>query len=265
MDKIDSPLGKATQYPEQYDPSLLYAIPREPQRQALGLMASTPFYGEDIWNAYELSWLDTEGKPQVFIAELRVPCNSPSIVESKSLKLYFNSYNQTRYTTTEDVQQQISHDLSQCVQAPVTVSLQPLEATTVFAQLPGDCLDQYPLAAAPKLQLQPEQGQVQQQWYSHLLKSNCPVTGQPDWASLYIAYAGVAIQPSSLLSYIVSYRQHDDFHEHCVEQIFIEIWRQCQPQALTVYARYTRRGGIDINPYRSSREQTLPNWRLSRQ
>jgi 7-cyano-7-deazaguanine reductase len=219
-----------------------------------------PFYGLDIWTGYELSWLNPQGKPVVALAEFLVPCNSEFIVESKSFKLYLNSLNQTVFADTEQLQKVLVRDLSGVANAPVQVLLYPVGAPSVLQKitsLPGTCLDELPVAINT---YQPEPGYlstldvdlVEETLHSHLLKTNCPVTGQPDWASLQITYKGRAIEREGLLRYIVSFREHQDFHEHCVERIFMDILERCTPEALTVYARYTRRGGLDINPLRTT-------------
>lgn len=258
----DSPLGQATVYINQYDPTLLYPLPRQGDRQA--------FFGVDIWNAYEVSWLNPRGKPLVRLAECRIPATSPSIIESKSFKLYLNSFNLSRFASEAEVQARLVADLSQAAGAPVEVLLLPVTQGLLPKPLQGQCLDELDVAIhhytpAPSL-LQAEAGPVvQEQWVSHLLKSNCPVTGQPDWASIQISYEGPRIKPEGLLAYLVSYREHGDFHEACVEQIFTDLQQRCQPTRLSVYARYVRRGGLDINPFRSSHPLEPENLRQLRQ
>lgn len=265
-----SPLGKQSEYVDTYDASLLFPIPRIESRNQTGYGQTMPVSGEDIWNGYELSWLDDNGKPEVRIAEIRIPASSPNLIESKSLKLYLNSLNQTRFASESVVTARLVDDLSRVAGHDVSVSLLPL-----WHQWPSapeaECLDalSVPIATyepdAALLRL--DAGVEWSGWIcSHLLKSNCPVTGQPDWGSVYIHYQGDQISPESLLAYIVSMRQHQGFHEQCVEQIFCDLLGFGNPSELTVCARYVRRGGLDINPVRSTRQIVpFPNFRLSRQ
>lgn len=264
-----APLGHETVYVCQYDPGQLYPIPRSNNWQGRGY-DKAPFRGYDIWNAYELSWLNSKGLPQVAIAEFRLPCESPYIIESKSFKLYLNSFNLTRFDSADQVRQHLVEDLSKVAGAPVTVLIQSVEAQARIDRLKGDCLDTLDVEVehyhpAPQLLRTLHGDPVDEQLYSHLLKSNCPVTGQPDWASVQIDYRGDPIDRDGLLQYLISYREHGDFHEHCVEQIFLDILDHCQPEQLTVYARYVRRGGLDINPYRSTEAIVPDNIRLVRQ
>ena len=272
--EVNLPLGKPTVYRDEYDPALLCPFPRQPKRAELGLGADLPFAGFDLWNAYELSWLTPAGKPVVAMAEFRFPCTSPCLIESKSLKLYLNSFNQTRFTDPAAVAAIIEADLGSACGAAVSVTLRSLAATTGagLVDLPGRCLDDLEVAIdcyalAPGLLAGAADSGciVAETLHSHLLKSNCLVTRQPDWASVLIRYRGPRIDPVALLRYLVSYRQHSEFHEQCVERIFSDLLRHCRPEQLTVYARYTRRGGLDINPFRSNFEAGLPNWRLARQ
>jgi 7-cyano-7-deazaguanine reductase len=266
-------LGQQSAYISQYDPSLLEPLPRLGNREEIGISGKLPFYGEDIWNAYEISWLNPQGKPQVALGEFRIPCASPFLVESKSLKLYLNSFNQSQYKNLHEVSTIIAQDLSQACGLPVSVMLtEPKDYTdSLYTGLPGKNLDDLEINCAT---YQPSSALLQcnlnkavsEILTSDLLKSNCPVTGQPDWGSVQISYTGPQIDRASLLSYIVSFREHNEFHEHCVERIFIEIMKQCLPTELTVYARYIRRGGLDINPYRSTQASRIcPNIRLVRQ
>lgn len=257
----DSPLGKQTVGSAICDPSLLFPIPRSVGRSALGLGASLPFHGVDIWNAYELSWLDSRGKPQVALGEFRIPASSPNLIESKSFKLYLNSINQTRYTNVEEVRTALASDLAAAAGAEIDVALVPIASLAMPAieSLAGHCIDDLPIdidhygpPRAEFLHSASDAQVVEETLVSHLLKSNCPVTSQPDWASVQIRYAGRQIDRAGLLRYLVSYRNHDDFHEQCVERIFCDILSHCAPQQLSVYARYTRRGGLDINPWRST-------------
>lgn len=272
-----NPLGRQTDYVSVYAPQLLFPIPRAESRALLGIGDTLPFYGVDIWTGYELSWLDALGKPVVAIAEFFIPCTSEFIVESKSFKLYLNSLNQTRFDNVVEVEALIAKDLTRITGADVQVSVIPLTASlhaaqhlAVIAEVEGELLDDLTVAVdvyhpAPEL-LTTEVGIVDECLVSHLLKTNCPVTGQPDWASVVIRYKGNKIQRENLLRYIISFREHQDFHEHCVERIYSDIARVCKPEELVVYARYTRRGGLDINPFRSSNPSTKPELlRLIRQ
>lgn len=267
-----SPLGRQSTYLEQYSPGLLYAIARTGNREALGLDDELPFHGIDIWNAWELTWLDGNGLPQVGTAEIRVPASSPNIIESKSLKLYLNSFAMTSCASPGDVTEMIEQDLSDAVDADVAVQVQQPSETdaSIVSRLPGESLDDLKTACnayevdAGLLKADADDV-VAESLHSHLLRSLCPVTGQPDTGSLLISYTGPRIDPAGLLRYIVSYRQHQDFHEACVERMFLDIMDRCKAQKLTIYARYQRRGGIDINPFRSNYEDDPPNLRLWRQ
>ncbi len=265
-----SPLGEKSLYPVSYSSDLLHSIPREENRRLLGLMAELPFRGEDIWNAYELTWLDGNGRPRVATGEFRVPADSPSIIESKSMKLYLNSLSMTRYTESNEVLTKIAADLSRAAGSPVQVQLTFLSDAGQLSELPGICIDDSEIACESK-EVDPVllrcagDGAVSEELHSHLLRSLCPVTDQPDMGSLLIRYKGRPIDRDSLLRYVVSYRNHNDFHESCVERIFLDIKKHCEPNELSVYARYNRRGGIDINPFRSDVESTVDNLRLCRQ
>ena len=268
------PLGKISDYVSEYDSSLLCPVPRKLKRDELGLDADLPFFGVDIWNAYELSWLNSFGKPMVTMAEFRFLCDSPSLIESKSLKLYLNSFNQTRITSLEELTITLTTDLSQAAGGPVMVYLTDLSdpAGQHISQLSGECLDDLEIDE-PVYTLNPEllkgasdsDNVVAEELHSHLLKSNCLVTRQPDWGSVLIRYHGPKIDREALLRYLISFRQHNEFHEQCVERIFTDLTRFCRPDKLTVYARYTRRGGLDINPFRSNFEENVDNIRLVRQ
>jgi 7-cyano-7-deazaguanine reductase len=255
-----SPLGKSTVYAEHYDPSLLFPIPRAPKRVEIGIDGALPFHGEDVWNAYELSWLDARGKPCVALAEFRVPATSPNIVESKSLKLYLNAFMQTRMDGIGALRERLVADLSQAAGAPVSVALTAAAdfGAAVLQELEGEVIDALEVDVdhygPPRAEfLRGDPGVVVTgTLVSHLLKSNCPVTGQPDWASLQIRYSGPRVDRAGLLRYIASFRRHNDFHEQCVERVFVDLQRRCAPTQLSVYARYTRRGGLDINPFRST-------------
>ncbi|AWM58407.1 MAG: NADPH-dependent 7-cyano-7-deazaguanine reductase QueF [Pseudomonas sp. CO183] len=269
-----SPLGKSSDYVATYSPHLLFPIPRAPKWAELGLTAETlPYQGVDLWNCYELSWLLPSGKPVVAIGEFEIPADSPSIIESKSFKLYLNSLNQSVFESREALVEVMIADLSAAAGKAVKVRLRTLDevASEGVATLPGRCIDDLDVAIEHYDHPQPEllvcdAGRVvEESLHSHLLKSNCPVTGQPDWGSVVVEYRGAALQAESLLAYLVSFRQHADFHEQCVERIFLDLQRLLQPEKLTVYARYVRRGGLDINPYRSTEAMAVDNRRLVRQ
>lgn len=270
----ESLLGKQTDYVTQYDTSLLFPIERRFKWQEFGIDENNlPYQGVDIWNAYELSWLLPSGKPVVAVAEIRVPAESPNIIESKSFKLYLNSLNQSQFASFAEVQAVMSRDLTAIAGAPVQVWIKTLAqaATEAVVELPGICIDeqdiaisQYDQPNASLLQCRPSK-QVKESLHTHLLRSSCPVTGQPDWGSLCVEYQGAALCHASLLAYVISFRQHQDFHEQCVERIFLDLYQLLKPQKLTVFARYLRRGGLDINPYRSTHSLELANTRLVRQ
>lgn len=269
-DLLHTPLGKQARGASVYDPAQLCAILRAQTWLDYGL-AQAPWQGVDIWNAWEISWLNNEGMPQIAIGEFRVPADSVNIIESKSLKLYLNSFNQSKFENRSVVEQTIQADLSACAGEEVEIHLYGLEqAPCEILPAQGRCLDELEISIDeyqrnPRL-LQVEQKLVKQEkLLSHLLKTNCPVTSQADWGSICIEYSGNAIRHESLLRYIVSYRNENDFHEQCVENIFLDIMHECQPESLTVYARYLRRGGLDINPWRSSENLRPDNSRLLRQ
>ena len=259
-----SPLGRAATYVERYDPGLLFAVERAPQRASLGLGADLPFRGADVWTAYEASWLDAYGKPQVAIVTFVVPAESPRLVESKSVKLYLVSINQERFASASAVGATIARDLSSATGAAVTVKLTlPADfAKLRHAEPAGESIDALPITA-PGDTLSPESlsaagPAVTEALHSNLFRSVCPVTGQPDYASVELAYRGARIDRAGLLAYFVSFRRHPGLHEHCVERIFVDVWHRCHPETLSVYARFTRRGGVDINPYRTSGDETVP-------
>lgn len=279
MDDVlkNTTLGQKTAFVDHYDPTLLDPIARATSRSGLGISDELPFQGEDIWNAYELSWLDSMGKPQVAIAEVRVPASSPHLVESKSFKLYLNSFANTRFANRDEVIGTIERDISATAGAPVTVQAHSLnEAARVPVwQGEGECLDHLPLLQSAdeatiigKAWLQHDgkrQDEVSEAFYTHLVRSLCPVTGQPDWATVMVRYTGRAISAQHLLQYLVSFRQQTGFHEHVVEQAFVDITEALAPSQLMVMARFTRRGGLDINPYRSSEAVDISNVREIRQ
>jgi 7-cyano-7-deazaguanine reductase len=276
----DSQLGKASAYADQYAPELLYPIPRSAKRLELGLTDTLPFLGADMWTAFELSWLGPRGKPQLALAHITVPCESSHIIESKSLKLYLNSYNNTVFADAAAVLTRLRADLTEAawrgavVQSSVGVRLLVPELfdREPVQELDGLSLDRLDVECrqytpAPELlRAAAEEPPVTEVLTSRLLKSNCLVTGQPDWGSVQISYSGAPIDQEGLLQYLVSFRNHHEFHEQCVERIFMDIWQRCQPHKLAVYARYTRRGGLDINPFRTSYARALPpNVRTARQ
>ena len=271
-----APLGKNSENPNQYSPDLLFPISRDENRAKLGIQCqSLPFFGVDIWNAYELSWLNTKGKPQLAIATFMVPANSPNIIESKSWKLYLNSLNNHRFESNDHLIDTLKKDLSMAAGATVIVQLHSPESQSAngMRELSGKLLDRLDLEINPEqkpvadlLSSDPSLGLVEESLVTHLLRSNCPVTGQPDWASVQINYVGPTINEEGLLRYLIAFREHQEFHEHCVEKIFIDIKNKCRPSKLSVYARYTRRGGIDINPFRADYNAEWPdNKRHSRQ
>jgi len=267
-----SQLGKATVYADRYDPGLLFPIPRAAKRAEIGVGDPLPFHGIDIWNAYELSWLDAHGKPQLAVAEFRVPASSPNIIESKSFKLYLNGFAQEPLASAEALCTVLQRDLSAAAGATVAVTLHPARtAAHVFADLDGTSIDELPITlddyGPPKADyLRADAGaSVEETLVSDLLRSNCPVTGQPDWGSVQIAYRGAPIDREGLLRYLVSFRTHTEFHEQCVERIYTDVTARCAPERLSVYARYTRRGGLDINPFRSSVPAVPQNLRGARQ
>ncbi|MBL0661424.1 NADPH-dependent 7-cyano-7-deazaguanine reductase QueF [Aeromonas caviae] len=265
-------LGQQSAYISQYTPSLLQPVPRSLNRDDLGLRGELPFQGCDVWTLYELSWLNAKGKPVVAIGEVFVPATSPNLIESKSFKLYLNSFNQTRCDSLEAVQALLVQDLSSCAGAPVSVTLFTLDqAPHQIAQLPGECIDSLDIEVDgyefDETLLQGAAGReiVEETLHSHLLKSNCLVTSQPDWGSVVIHYRGPRLDREKLLRYLISFRQHNEFHEQCIERIFTDLKHFCAPEKLTVHARYTRRGGLDINPFRSDWEPAPANLRLIRQ
>ena len=270
-----SALGKTSAYPDQYEPSLLFPLLRAPKRQEIGITASPPFMGADLWTAYELSWLNLRGKPQVALAQLVVPCESPNIIESKSLKLYLGSFSNSRFADAAEVLAHLKTDLGQALWS--TEGSEPASSSVgvrliapedfdrqAIEELDGLSLDRLDIdcehyTPAPELLSAVfEEQPVSEVLTSRLLKSNCLVTGQPDWGSVQISYSGPQIEQGGLLRYLVSFRNHHEFHEQCVERIFMDVWSRCKPSRLSVYARYTRRGGLDINPFRTSHPQALP-------
>ena len=279
-----SQLGKSSSYVDQYDASLLFPIGRAQKRTEIGILGAAPFFGADLWTAFELSWLNLRGKPQVALAHITIPSESPNIIESKSFKLYLNSFNNTRFASADEVQARLRADIAEAVwrgafspgSTPPSVGLSLVDASLFdrepVHEMDGLSLDRLDIdctryTPAPELlSVTPNEAPVSEVLTSNLLKSNCLVTGQPDWGSVQISYTGDQIEQGGLLQYLVSFRNHNEFHEQCVERIFMDIWTRCKPLKLAVYARYTRRGGLDINPFRTSYPQPLPrNVRHARQ
>ena len=267
-------LGQQIKYAEKYDRTLLQPVPRRLNRDQLNITATQPFtIGADIWTAYEISWLNPKGVPQVAIADVSIDFRSENLIESKSFKLYLNSFNQTTFADFADVQQTLQRDLQDCAQGEVRVRLNSLADYTAqpIVALSGECIDAQDIEVrdyafnATLLNHCTGEHLIEETLVSHLLKSNCLITQQPDWGSLQIHYVGKQINREQLLRYIISFRQHNEFHEQCVERIFCDLMQYAKPEKLTVYARYTRRGGLDINPYRSNFEPLPQNVRLARQ
>lgn len=267
-----APLGHRTETPDRYDANLLFPIPRAQARLEMGLKEPLPFMGADVWTAYEVSWLNPKGKPQVAIAQLTIPCESPMLIESKSMKLYFNSFNNTEFVSSAEVVSTLKRDLSQAcwrgASSVGTVGVKLVEPdafeTQKIARLPGLSLDRLDIdargATADPSQLRwaDDETVVEEVLTTELLRSLCRITAQPDWGALQIAYTGRAIDQETLLRYLVGYRNHQEFHEPLVEKVFRDIWETLKPVKLSVYARYTRRGGLDINPFRSSHPAMVP-------
>lgn len=272
---LAAPLGKKSKYLDHYTPSLLFPIPRKIKRDEIQVPEILPFKGYDLWNAFEISWLNPRGKPVVALAEFYFNCESLNIIESKSFKLYLNSFNQSVFESFDQVTEVLKTDLSRACELPVQVRLFSPDEPVQVGNLPGRSIDDLDIECT-KYQPSPEclttsSIKVAESLSSNLLKSNCLVTGQPDWGSVLIQYEGNQIEPEGLLKYIVSFRNHNEFHEQCVERIYMDLFRQCRPEKLTVYARYTRRGGLDINPLRTNQEGVflskfpLAHLRLARQ
>lgn len=267
-------LGKATDYQANYDASLLQGVPRSLNRNAIALTDTLPFHGVDIWTGYELSWLNAKGKPMVAIAEFQLSYESLNLIESKSFKLYLNSFNQTQFDSVEALQKTLVQDLSDCAQGEISVKIIEPKSFGIqrVVELPGTCIDDLDIEVTDYrfnpsyLENSTDDKQtVAETLNSNLLKSNCLITSQPDWGSVMIRYQGPKIDREKLLRYLISFRQHNEFHEQCVERIFVDLKRYCHCTKLTVYARYTRRGGLDINPYRSDFEHPGESHRLARQ
>ncbi|HEK2898584.1 TPA: NADPH-dependent 7-cyano-7-deazaguanine reductase QueF [Proteus mirabilis] len=267
-------LGKETQYHDQYDAGLLQGVPRSLNRDSLSLTAENlPFHGGDIWTMYELSWLNSKGLPQVAIGHVELDATTENLIESKSFKLYLNSFNQTRFESWDIVEETLLKDLTTCAKGKVNLTIYPLSHFTSqpIVDFAGECIDEQDIEIdnyqfdVQWLNESTTDKQVEETLVSHLLKSNCLITNQPDWGSVAIQYKGKKIDREKLLRYLVSFRQHNEFHEQCVERIFHDIMQLCAPETLTVYARYTRRGGLDINPWRSNCEFVPGISRLARQ
>lgn len=268
---VDTLLGKYLDQPEHYSPDVLCRVARRQNRQALGIGGKLPFQGEDVWTAYDLTWLKAGGTPAVATATLRVAASSPNLIESKSLKLYLGSLAMSRYGSDDEVAKLVAHDLSAVAGEEVRVTLHSLPASqTVMPAMPGICIDDSEVACDspevdPTVLRSIDNDNVSEELHTHLLRSLCPVTGQPDIGSVLITYRGPRIERGALLRYLVSYRSHQDFHEACVERIFVDLQKYCRPAELSVYARYNRRGGLDINPFRSTSATEAPDLRLWRQ
>ncbi|WGE70502.1 NADPH-dependent 7-cyano-7-deazaguanine reductase QueF [Actinobacillus equuli subsp. haemolyticus] len=267
-------LGQKTEYKSEYDPTLLQPVPRKLNRDGLGITEQQPFdRGADVWTCYELSWLNENGLPQVAIADVAIDFRSENLIESKSFKLYLNSFNQTKFASLEQVEQTLAKDLSQCASGQVSVKVYKLSAYTQqpIVDFAGECIDEQDIQidsyefSNEHLAGVAEGEVVEETLVSHLLKSNCLITSQPDWGSVQIHYVGKKLNREKLLRYLVSFREHNEFHEQCVERIFTDLMQFAQPEKLTVYARYTRRGGLDINPFRSNFESVPQNLRMARQ
>lgn len=267
-------LGQNTEYKSQYDASLLQPVPRRLNREGLGIVEQQPFnQGADVWTCYELSWLNSNGLPQVAIADVEIDFKSENLIESKSFKLYLNSFNQTKFASIEEVEQTITRDLRKCASGQVSVKIHKLADYTnqPIVNFSGECIDEQEIQiesyifSNQHLENVAEDEIVEETLVSHLLKSNCLITSQPDWGSVQIHYVGKRLNREKLLRYLVSFREHNEFHEQCVERIFTDLMQFAKPEKLTVYARYTRRGGLDINPFRSNFESIPVNLRMARQ
>ena len=267
-------LGQNTEYKSQYDASLLQPVPRRLNREGLGIVEQQPFnQGADVWTCYELSWLNSNGLPQVAIADVEIDFKSENLIESKSFKLYLNSFNQTKFASIEEVEQTLTRDLRKCASGQVSVKIHKLADYTnqPIVNFSGECIDEQEIQiesyifSNQHLENVAEDEIVEETLVSHLLKSNCLITSQPDWGSVQIHYVGKRLNREKLLRYLVSFREHNEFHEQCVERIFTDLMQFAKPEKLTVYARYTRRGGLDINPFRSNFESVPANLRMARQ
>lgn len=272
MNETILPLGRETDYPHTYAPEVLCPIPRADSRANLALGDTLPFSGVDIWNAWDLTWLSPNGQPRVATAEIRVPAESPNIIESKSLKLYLGSFAMSPFDSVSAAAECIERDLATCAGAPINVTVLPVSDTESrsAARLAGTCLDDLDASCSDwdvnASLLRAEDSEiVREDLHTHLLRSLCPVTAQPDIGSLQISYRGPKIDRKGLLQYVVSFREHNDFHEACIERMFVDLMSRCGCDELSVQARYQRRGGIDINPIRSNAGEKPLNLRLWRQ
>lgn len=270
----DLGLGKKTDYQNDYNPGLLQAVPRSLNRESLGCVETQPFSGCDVWHAYELSWLNSRGKPMVALARFVMSASTPNIIESKSLKLYLNSVNQSKFESHAELKSVLMSDLTAITGGNVSVELFAPDDTLSFSAyaLPGECIDDIEITveqfnlSADLLSLKRGGRTTSETLHSHLLKSNCLITNQPDWASVVVEYTGLEIDREALLRYLISFRLHNEFHEQCVERIYCDILNACKPDQLSVQALYTRRGGLDINPFRSSSSDAqAPLRRINRQ
>lgn len=268
-----SVLGKKVSYIDQYDPTLLFPIPRLPKRVEIGIHGALPFFGYDVWNAFELSWLNEKGKPIVALARFDIPCDSKNIVESKSFKLYLNSFNNSKFESVDHVRSVLQCDIEKAAQSKVSVEIYSVDDIGIIPikNFDGQCIDDQDIVVdtytvEPTFLNTNKNEIVHEKIYSNLLKSNCLVTGQPDWGSVMIEYSGPKIDHDGILKYIISFRNHNEFHEQCVERIFMDVLTHCKPQKLIVHAHYTRRGGLDINPIRSTEKMNpVENSRMVRQ
>lgn len=255
-----NPLGKGTDYPKEFSPDLLFAIPRDQARAEIDLGDKLPFVGYDEWNLYELCWLDSHGSPQVGIGQLVVPADSPNIVESKSLKLYINSLFYKRFESRDQLISQVSADLKECIGSELDFFVN--KAHTSRQQDSYISLDRHKVTASQKADIRNVETEINTvnriyRYETKRFRSLCPVTGQPDWASIYIRIDGLALHEQTLAQYLAGYAEHEGFHENCVERIYCELQQQLDPDQLSVAARFTRRGGIDINPVRANSMQVL--------
>lgn len=253
-----NPLGKEVVHSQSYHPGHLYPVARAEGRNAIGLGETLPFSGADIWNAYEISWLNKLGRPEIAIGQFVFPSDSPNLIESKSLKLYLNFLNLERFDSVAAVRTTIAKDLTDKAGRPVDVVLYQIDDLAIanINKPPGRCLDNLEIEVhgyrIDPGTLSTLHAKAEETLYSNLLRTNCPVTGQPDWGTVIIRHRGPQLDPAGLLKYIVSYREHTGFHENCVERIFCDILDRCNPEQLFVQAQFTRRGGLDINPWRAN-------------
>lgn len=265
-------LGEQTPAPTSYSPEVLFPIPRAVGRASIDSnISQLPMFGVDVWHIYELSWLNADGVPQVFVGRLSVPCESTFITESKSLKLYLNSLNLTRFNSVEEARNVIQSDVSKVVNLPVNLDVLEVDDPLMAGSaLDGDCLDRHgdvvgAVKPAKEILRTQDDREVERTWYTHKLRSLCPVTAQPDWASVQVRWCGPNIDERTLLQYLLSFHTHQEYHEQCLERIYCDLWSTFTPRSLAVQAFYTRRGGIDITPFRASDPSVLPRSRMPRQ